>query len=384
MPRACTSANAGQVCGQNASQSQTSMRALKPKPSTAVSSAKGIRRRISGAASAPTAPQAPQASICQGVQGPWPRKRFETSAAVAPTETPARTPSAAPVATTITVTGCTPGIGANRILPAAAAEPSVAMSATSRAEPGPPSSQATPATTSAAAARSTDSPAVPGARTAQASAAAAASAETTETAAVLDKGPLACTEGDLAVGDVPGEDEVMRDDERCPPARLRAYERGELLLPLGIHPARRLVKNEQIRVRREDGRERDALALTAREIARVAVLEALEAEVSESARRLVAAEADLVIHALRHEIPTGVLREVPRAPGQAGRARVRREQAGGEAGKRRLPGAVPAGQCHDLAAAEVDADAVEHGRAAAVGERHSVERADDTVGVVGA
>ena len=66
---------------------------------------------MSGASAEPARPHAPQPSICHGVHGPWPRKKFEESAARAPVANPARGPSAAPAATVITVTGCTPGIG---------------------------------------------------------------------------------------------------------------------------------------------------------------------------------------------------------------------------------------------------------------------------------
>jgi hypothetical protein len=81
------------------------MNALKPKPRTQQKSANESLPRMKGAARAPAAPHAPQASICHGVHGPCPRKKLETSAAVAPTAIPARSPSAAPAATTMTVTG---------------------------------------------------------------------------------------------------------------------------------------------------------------------------------------------------------------------------------------------------------------------------------------
>src|SRR6266511_244925 len=69
------------------------MNPLKAKPSTQQATANGTRRRSSGAAAAPTAQHEAHASICQGVHGPWPRKRLETSAAIAPTAMPARSPS---------------------------------------------------------------------------------------------------------------------------------------------------------------------------------------------------------------------------------------------------------------------------------------------------
>ena len=40
-----------------------------------------IERPVRRASSAPITPVAPQAAICQGVHGPWPKKKFEASAA---------------------------------------------------------------------------------------------------------------------------------------------------------------------------------------------------------------------------------------------------------------------------------------------------------------
>ena len=80
-------------------------------------------RRSSGPAAPPVAPTRPQASICHGVQGPCPRKPFESSAASPPTAAPARGPSATPAQAVIVVTGWTFGIAANSTRPAAAAAP---------------------------------------------------------------------------------------------------------------------------------------------------------------------------------------------------------------------------------------------------------------------
>ena len=121
-------------------------------------------------------PQPPHASICQGVCGPWPRKKFDAIAASAPTAKPRRGPSATPAAATITVTGCTLGIGANRTRPAAARPPRVATSVRSRADIVPPSSQAKPATTTATAASSVAIPPRAGSSAAQAASASAAAA----------------------------------------------------------------------------------------------------------------------------------------------------------------------------------------------------------------
>ena len=74
MPRAMSSVNACQVCGQNEYQFHTSMKALKPSPRTKQASAKANRPLRSGAASPPTRPHRPHASICHGVHGPWPEE----------------------------------------------------------------------------------------------------------------------------------------------------------------------------------------------------------------------------------------------------------------------------------------------------------------------
>src|SRR5262245_14804249 len=177
------------------------MSALKPKPSAPQTTASGILWRRSGERPAPAAPHAAQPSICHGVQRPCPRKRFETNAARPPTATPARRPSAAPATTQITVTGWTPGIGAKRTRPAAAAPASVATTATSRAESGPDSNQAAPATMIAPAARSSESAASAGATAVHTAAAKATPAA--ESATVLDRGLLRRRrERDGAIGDL--------------------------------------------------------------------------------------------------------------------------------------------------------------------------------------
>ena len=71
-------------------------------------------------------PAAPQAAICHGVHGPWPKTRFEASAATAPTTKPGAPPSAKPAISTMSVVGLTLGNGANAIRPIAASAASVA------------------------------------------------------------------------------------------------------------------------------------------------------------------------------------------------------------------------------------------------------------------
>ena len=88
----------------------------------------------------------------------------------------------------------------------------------------------------------------------------------------------------------------MRDDERPAARRLGAQQRRELRLPLGIDPARRLVEDQQVRLRREHRREREALALADGEIARMPLRVIGEPELGERVARArrVGAERDLV------------------------------------------------------------------------------------------
>ena len=118
-------------------------------PTTAHTIASGQRRirpRVSTASPAPISPVAPHAAICHGVHGPWPKKKFDTSPASAPTTKPGPAPSAYPDTSTMSVVGLTFGSAANAIRPSAANAASVATSATIRAsgrvrsyQPNPPS-----------------------------------------------------------------------------------------------------------------------------------------------------------------------------------------------------------------------------------------------------
>ena len=74
--------------------------AVKAKPTTQHTIASGQRpiagrpRSTHRASPAPITPVAPQAAICHGVHGPWPKKKFEVSAASAPTANPGAPPRA--------------------------------------------------------------------------------------------------------------------------------------------------------------------------------------------------------------------------------------------------------------------------------------------------
>ena len=70
---------------------------MNPKPTTAHTIASGQRAivpLVSTASHAPISPVAPHPAICHGVHGPWPKKKFETSPASAPTTNPGPAPRA--------------------------------------------------------------------------------------------------------------------------------------------------------------------------------------------------------------------------------------------------------------------------------------------------
>src|SRR5919108_6559717 len=355
IPRPYTTRSASHVCGQKLSQSQASIRALKPKPRTKQASANGTRLRSSGAASAPATPQAPQPSICHGVHGPWPSRKFEANAASAPVANPARAPSATPAATTITVTGCTPGTAAKSTRPAAATAARVATRVISRAASGPDSSQAAPAAKSATASRTSGSAARSGQAAVQAAAAnAAASAPA---AAALGIDGLAGADVHDPVRDVAGEDRVVRDEQRCAAGRAAAQEIGQLCLAIGVDASCRLVEDEQVGLGDEDGRGGEPLALAAREVARMAGLVAREADVAKRGpgRRKGAAdpESHLLVHALADEVAAGILREVAGAAVERDAAALWLEEAGRDLAQRRLARPVRPHERDDLAAPEV-------------------------------
>ena len=61
---------------------------------TMASDHRPIRRPVTTASPAPITPVSPHPAICQGVHGPWPKKKFEVSPASAPTANPGPPPSA--------------------------------------------------------------------------------------------------------------------------------------------------------------------------------------------------------------------------------------------------------------------------------------------------
>src|SRR5262249_60729032 len=178
--------------------------------------------------------------------GPWPRKKFDTRAASAPTPKPARAPSAAPAATATTVTGCTPGIAAKRTRPPAAAAASVATSARVLLAPRPGSSHAAPATSSAAATRSSESAAWCGDVAAQAAAPNATTPAPATTALRMRELPVV-RERDDPVGHVLAERDVVRHDDRRA-CRLVPQQRPQAGLPLRIDHALLLIPHRHVRL----------------------------------------------------------------------------------------------------------------------------------------
>ena len=92
-----------------------------------------MRPPVARATSAPATPHPPQAAISQGVHGPWPKKKFEASAATAPTANPGPAPSAKPEMIAMSVRGLTLGSAPKATRPSAPSAASVATRATIRA-----------------------------------------------------------------------------------------------------------------------------------------------------------------------------------------------------------------------------------------------------------
>src|SRR6266540_7520439 len=307
-PRPSTNVSDRQSCGQKANHSQTSMNALNASPSRQAATARTILRRRNGASNAPAAPHAPHPSIWYAVHGPCARKKFDVNAAIIPTAIPARSPMAAPATIAITVTGCTPGTAAKSTRPAAATPASVATRATSLAESGPLSNQTTAAASIDPVTSQSDTRESPVAASTSAATNAAAAALSTR---VLDEN-IHRSECDETVRNGGRERSIVCHDQRRAAACVRAQERGELALALGIDSTGRLVEHEQIRLHGEHACDRDALALPAREIARMPRREVRQLELLHrlACRALVGGQRDLREHRLGDEVATGILRQV--------------------------------------------------------------------------
>jgi hypothetical protein len=110
------------------------------------------------------------------------------------------------------------------------------------------------------------------------------------------------------------EEKIVGDDESSTVAGLRAEQGGELELALRIHPASGLVENEQIRFGDEDGGERQALSFAAGEVARVALLEAPEANQLERGPSTFEvtpdSERDLLVDSLGDDVAPWILTHI--------------------------------------------------------------------------
>ena len=286
-----------------------------------------MRPRRSGASSAPAAPQPAQASISHGVKSPCPRKKFETNAAVMPTPIPARRPS---------VTPAEHGDVRHRLhvrAPARAAHgPRPPRRRASRSRRSPSRSPARRRASVAAPSRA------PRPR-------AAARAPTRASRTRRRRTPRARRGRRYAASATSRSATARANTRSCVTtsvARARACARRSSAssgLALRVDAARRLVEHEQVGLGDEHGREREPLALAAREVARMPRLVAGEPDVGERAPRARArsrAERDLLVAALADEVAARILEEDTRAAAPLDASALRRKQAGGELRERRL------------------------------------------------
>src|SRR4029079_7642987 len=351
------------------------MNTLKPSPRAKQMPASAQRPRSPFGSRPPITPQTPQASICQGVHTPCPRKKFDASAASAPTAKPRRGPRAVPATTATTVTGCTPGTGAKRTRAAAATPAIVAIKARSLADSVPPSSQPAPATSTATPARRTASPPRSGSSAAQAAAARATVAARSVTLRGKERLPSerhAPMDRERAV--------VGRDEKSLAGGRVLGQPLTDLRLAIGVDSARGLVEHEQVRLRDGHRREPEALPLSAGEIAWVPLGgpgEAHALQCPDSTGPVVPhAECNLVEDAFANEVTARILAEVSspaRAPHRAG---IGLQEPGRDLRERGLPRAVRALQRKDLAPPHLERSSTEKLGAPAIREADPVEPGD--------
>jgi hypothetical protein len=113
------------------------------------------------------------------------------------------------------------------------------------------------------------------------------------------------------VCDVGCEGRVVRDDERPPPLGVPTQQPCELGLPVGVHPAGRLVEDQHVGLGHEHRGHSEPLSLAAREVARVAQLVALETDEPEcrpgSSEIAVHAQRDLLVGPLADQVAPRIL-----------------------------------------------------------------------------
>ena len=330
---------------------------------------RGRRRRRARRRRAPTAPQP---TICHGVYGPWPKKKFDASAATAPTAKPGAPPS--------DVAGEQHDVGRRldardrRERDAARARRARRASRRARAPSRvgcARSYQAKPA--ASAIDEQGERGHLPGhgwgtsrvsrLRSSSAPSSGSSAPSTMRAVSVAKYQPPVSTSAvgpsaiDAPVGeqhDAVGEarrrtrGRAWRRGRRAPSAARALQARGEVALGAAVQAARGLVEADDRRARSpgaEHDREREALALAAGEVARVAVLGDVEA----GGRARVGGR--LVADALVQQVVAGVLEQQRDAPVGADLAARRLEQPGGVAQQRRLARAVAAHQRDPLARA---------------------------------
>src|SRR5215210_6729718 len=139
---------------------------------------------------------------------------------------------------------------------------------------------------------------------------------------------------------------VVRHDQRRSGRRCGEQKLREVGLSGRVDASRRLVQDEQVRLDRQDRRQRQALTLAAREVSWVSVLQPREAYRREPVTRAgnvtADAQGDLLVGPVTRQVAPWILREVGGATSAADRACGRLEQAGGQLREGRLSRAVRA------------------------------------------
>ncbi len=167
----------------------------------------------------------------------------------------------------------------------------------------------------------------------------------------------------------------MRGDEDAATRRGVLHEPvGKDRLAFGIEAAGRFVEDEQVGLGHGHRGDPEPLALSTREVTRMAPGQAVEADACELDGGPLGiaghGERDLVEHCLAHEVAARILEEVAGAAGARHRPGLGLEEPRSELRKRRLPGAVRALEGDDLPAGHGQVGAVEHRHARSVGVRH--------------
>ena len=149
----------------------------------------------------------------------------------------------------------------------------------------------------------------------------------------------------------------------------------------GSRPAGGLVQDQQVRFGDGDGREREPLALAARQIAGMAAGRPAEPDAVErgSSPLFIPShgEPDLGERGLLDEVAARILREIAGAATQLDRPCLRLDEARDDPRQRGLSGPVRPLERDDLAAAQLEIDPVQNGHGLPVREGDAAERGDN-------